>query len=26
LALKLDADTIAKLEAPYKPKAVVGHT
>ncbi len=25
LALKLDAETIAKLEAPYKPKAVVGH-
>jgi aryl-alcohol dehydrogenase-like predicted oxidoreductase len=26
LALKLDAETIAKLEAPYRPKAVVGHT
>jgi aryl-alcohol dehydrogenase (NADP+) len=26
LALKLDAETIAKLEAPYKPKAVVGHS
>ena len=25
LALKLDAETIAKLEAPYRPKAVVGH-
>ena len=25
LKLKLDAETIAKLEAPYKPKAVVGH-
>jgi aryl-alcohol dehydrogenase-like predicted oxidoreductase len=25
LALDLDAETIAKLEAPYKPKAVVGH-
>ncbi|MDE3177789.1 MAG: aldo/keto reductase [Pseudomonadota bacterium] len=25
LALKLDAETIAKLEAPYQPKAVVGH-
>jgi aryl-alcohol dehydrogenase-like predicted oxidoreductase len=25
LALKLDAETIARLEAPYKPKAVVGH-
>ncbi len=25
LAVKLDAETIAKLEAPYKPKAVVGH-
>ncbi len=26
LALKLDAKIIAKLEAPYRPKAVVGHT
>jgi len=25
LALKLDAKTIAKLEEPYRPKAVVGH-
>ena len=25
LELKLDAATIAKLEAPYRPKAVVGH-
>jgi aryl-alcohol dehydrogenase-like predicted oxidoreductase len=25
LELKLDAETIAKLEAPYRPKAVVGH-
>jgi len=25
LALKLDAETVAKLEAPYKAKAVVGH-
>jgi aryl-alcohol dehydrogenase-like predicted oxidoreductase len=25
LALKIDAETIAKLEAPYKPKAVAGH-
>ena len=25
LALKLDAETIAKLEAPYKPRTVVGH-
>ena len=25
LSLKLDAETIAKLEAPYRPKAVVGH-
>ena len=25
VALKLDAETIAKLEAPYKPKAVAGH-
>jgi aryl-alcohol dehydrogenase-like predicted oxidoreductase len=26
LALKLDAETLAKLEAPYKPRAVVGHS
>jgi aryl-alcohol dehydrogenase-like predicted oxidoreductase len=26
LALKLDAETIARLEAPYRPKAVVGHS
>ncbi len=26
LALKLDARTIARLEEPYQPKAVVGHT
>jgi 1-deoxyxylulose-5-phosphate synthase len=26
LSLKLDARTIAKLEEPYRPKAVVGHT
>ncbi len=25
LSLKLDAETIAKLEAPYKPKAILGH-
>jgi aryl-alcohol dehydrogenase-like predicted oxidoreductase len=25
LSLKLDAETVAKLEAPYRPKAVVGH-
>ncbi len=25
LALKLDPETVAKLEAPYKPRAVVGH-
>ena len=25
LSLKLDADVIARLEAPYRPKAVVGH-
>jgi hypothetical protein len=25
LSLKLDAATIAKLEEPYQPKAVVGH-
>ena len=25
LSLKLDAETLAKLEAPYRPKAVVGH-
>jgi len=25
LELKLDAETLAKLEAPYRPKAVVGH-
>ena len=25
LALKLDAQTIAKLEAPYKPKPILGH-
>ena len=25
LELKLDAETIAKLEAPYQPKAIVGH-
>ena len=25
LALKLDGETIAELEAPYRPKAVVGH-
>jgi aryl-alcohol dehydrogenase-like predicted oxidoreductase len=25
LSLKLDAETIAKLEAPYRPKAIVGH-
>jgi aryl-alcohol dehydrogenase-like predicted oxidoreductase len=25
LAPKLDAETIAKLEAPYKPKAILGH-
>ena len=25
LALKLDAETVARLEAPYRPKAVVGH-
>jgi aryl-alcohol dehydrogenase-like predicted oxidoreductase len=26
LALKLDARTIARLEEPYRPKAVVGHS
>ena len=26
LSLKLDAETIAKLEAPYKPKPILGHT
>ena len=25
LALKLDAEMVAKLEAPYKPKAILGH-
>ena len=25
LELKLDAETLAKLEAPYRPKAIVGH-
>ena len=25
LSLKLDAQTIAKLEAPYKPKVILGH-
>ena len=25
LSLKLDAETVAKLEGPYRPKAVVGH-
>jgi aryl-alcohol dehydrogenase-like predicted oxidoreductase len=25
LSLKLDAETVAKLEAPYKPKAILGH-
>ena len=25
LALKLDTETIARLEAPYKPKAILGH-
>ena len=26
LTMKLDARTIARLEQPYQPKAVVGHT
>ncbi len=26
LSLKLDAETIAKLEAPYRPKPILGHT
>jgi aryl-alcohol dehydrogenase-like predicted oxidoreductase len=25
LSLKLDAETVAKLEAPYKPKSILGH-